>query len=127
MRLLTRAPRPPLCAMLVRVWELVRAWGYPLCRMDRGGGTRMATDEDAAADGQPVDENFDQALRFAHDLARFRAAATPNRASEGEKPPTLVMADDEPALRRLVRTTLSGEGYEVIKAGTRPGGTGRDP
>jgi DNA-binding response OmpR family regulator len=77
----------------------------------------MAPDDDVDA-GHPTDENFDQALRFAHDLARFRAAATQHQESAGEKPPTLVLADDEPALRRLVRMTLSGEGYEVIEAGT---------
>ena len=76
----------------------------------------MAPDD--ASNDHPGDDGFDQALRFARDLARFRAAALPHRASEGEAAATLVIADDQPALRRLVRITLSGEGYEVIEADT---------
>jgi len=64
----------------------------------------------------------DQALLYAQDLAAARASmrtlsrriAAKGRAGTRK----ILIADDDPSLRLLVSTTLSGEEYQILEAGT---------
>jgi two-component system, cell cycle sensor histidine kinase and response regulator CckA len=76
---------------------------FPPVRVPRVcGGTRMSQHHDPRQDARPDGSHVPAP-----------ASSSPSAAA----PPTVMLVDDEPSVRRLVETVLRSRGYQVVTAG----------